>query len=180
MFNKDIFAVGDIKGLALYRFSNCNLDFLRQFKNVKSLHISGEKLFFKDLRNFPELTSLTLGDEHRKYPVDISMLSQLKIFSGSWGCGLNGIFELKNLEFAKIHNCNNCLNLSQLKLPENLLELHIILGKINSLSGCENLRKLKKIKLIQNSSLNLMDGLDKLKHLEEIYIECLKKNSQFQ
>jgi Leucine-rich repeat (LRR) protein len=143
----------DSEELLLNNLTLENLEFLKNFKNLKKLHLKNTSIKSSDITPIQELKCLEYLD-----------------LSGSYVLSLNPIAELVNLQY---------LNLSEVKTEDSSADLscltqleYLSLYKVNiAIEFVSELKSLKFINLSRNGTIRDITPLEGLTSLEELHIE---------
>jgi hypothetical protein len=149
-----------------------NLDYLKDFKNLKLLIIGEHRKNIESVGELSDLEFLSLNSI-KKTPVDfINRLKKLKTLKFILG-GRENIKEIEdneieNLELVWVRGFNDLSNISNFKnLKTLLVEDNIQLTKIHF---DKELKGLRDLKILNCKSLESVTGLDKLVMLEQLRI----------
>lgn len=153
-----------LKYLSCDKLTNCHLTCLKNLKNI--LLMGNEKITIDGLKLLPKLTILTILNNSKIFDEDFSQLNlkSLRLYHNK-NITENAFKHLRNLMSLDLTYCN--ITDKALKNLEKLNYLKLSHCKYITIEGIQNLKYLKKLKLLGNIIPN--DELFKLSKLP-----CLK------
>lgn len=159
--------------------STSSLNFLNdpEFKNLLGVYINGEISDLKPLEKLNSLEYLELLNG-KKGRVDLRHFPKLKQFSCEFTSKYKNIDSLINLENLYLVKYSKS-NLEQFKNLHELIELHLLSAKCESLNGLQSLTNLRKITIEDCKRLTSLDGLVNNGSLSEILINDCRNIADF-
>lgn len=149
-----------------------NLDFIRNYKFLKYLELSGK---FEDLSPIADcirLDTLILNCaiDQLDFVVELPMMKYLAIDS----CTLNGSLEVladSNISMLRLSSVRNLLNIDSLAKLKNLSYLSLLLPKIERLCDFSHMKNLRQLELDYMKSLQEIENLWTASRLEVLTLK---------
>jgi len=149
-----------------------NLEFIRNYKFLKYLELSGK---FEDLSPIADcirLDTLVLNCaiDQLDFVVELPMIKYLAIDS----CTLNGTLEVladSNISMLRLSSVRNLVNIDALASLNNLSYLHLSLPKVERLCDFSNMNNLRQLELDYMKSLQEIENLWTASRLEVLMLK---------
>lgn len=173
---QELGALSNLEFLQLHAAKKISLDFIRNYKRLNYLALSGKFEDLSPIADIAMLTSLNLNCpvERLDFIADLPSMAYLALDS----CTLND--SLDKLAYSPIHilrlsSVRNLTDISAVAALRNLAFLQLALPKVERLCDFSTMSKLKQLELCNMKSLQEIDALWTAYHVERLELNEISK-----